>query len=190
MPAMLGIAAACGQRRWINWLNVGQPMAGPIIRQLKRRIKRKLFPKDMKESINGKSAKLRKQTKRVFVSPGCDAIIDVAPGTSCPVVEAMRGSDFCLLVTEPTPFGLYDLKLAVEVARELNIPVGVVVNRDGIGDAKVDEYCAAEGIPILLCIPLDRRIAEAYSEGVPLVEAMPEYGERFQELLTRSLSVF
>ena len=90
------------------------------------------------------------------------------PGTSCPVVETMRGADFVLLVTEPTPFGLHDLRLAVEVARdELGLPVGVVINRDGVGDAGVDDYCAAEGIPILMRIPLDRRIAEAYSEGCP-----------------------
>jgi len=138
-------------------LNVGQPMATPIIRQLKRRAR------------------------------GFDAsvVLDAPPGTSCPVVETMRGSDFCLLVTEPTPFGLHDLKLAVEVARELDIPMGVVVNRDGIGDARVDEYCAAEGIPILMRIPFDRHIAEAYSEGVPLVGAMPEYGERFRKLYRR-----
>jgi MinD superfamily P-loop ATPase len=87
------------------------------------------------------------------------------------------------MVTEPTPFGLHDLRLAVQVARdELGLPVGVVVNRDGVGDQGVDDYCAAEDIPILLRIPLDRRIAEAYSEGTPLVEALPEYRERFQAL--------
>lgn len=97
-------------------------------------------------------------------------------GTSCPVVETMRGADFVLLVTEPTPFGLHDLRLAVEVARdELALPVGVVINRDGVGDRGVQNYCAAENIPILMRIPLDRRIAEAYSEGVTIVEAWPEY---------------
>jgi MinD superfamily P-loop ATPase len=88
-----------------------------------------------------------------------------------------------LMVTEPTPFGLHDLRLAVEVARdELGLPVGVVVNRDGVGDRGVDAYCAAEGIPILMRIPLERRIAEAYSEGVPLVDDMPAYRERFRVL--------
>ncbi len=103
-------------------------------------------------------------------------ILDAPPGTSCPVVETMRGADFVLLVTEPTPFGLHDLRLAVQVARgELGLPVGVVVNRDGIGDTGVDENCASEGMPILMRIPLDRRIAEAISEGKALVEVMPEY---------------
>ena len=98
----------------------------------------------------------------------------------------MRGADVVLMVTEPTPFGLHDLRLAVEVARdELGLPVGVVINRDGVGDRGVDEYCAAEDIPILMRIPLDRRIAEAYSEGVPLVEARPEYRERFVTLWER-----
>ncbi len=110
-------------------------------------------------------------------------ILDAPPGTACPVVETMRQADFVLLVTEPTPFGLHDLRLAVEVARdELGLPVGVVINRDGVGDQGVDEYCAAEGIPILMRIPLDRRIAEAYSEGIPLVEAQPEYCEQFRTL--------
>ena len=138
-------------------LNVGEPMATPIIRQLKRRAK------DFAGTI----------------------ILDAPPGTSCPVVETMRGADFALLVTEPTPFGLHDLKLAVEVARELRVPVGVVINRDGVGDARVDEYCAAEGIAVLMRIPLLRSIAEAYSKGVPLVETLPEYQERFQELYRR-----
>ena len=95
------------------------------------------------------------------------------PGTACPVVETMRGTDVVLMVTEPTPFGLHDLRLAVEVARgELGLPVGVVVNRDGVGDGGVDVYCAAEGIPILMRIPLDRRIAESLSQGQALVEAL------------------
>jgi MinD superfamily P-loop ATPase len=87
------------------------------------------------------------------------------------------------MVTEPTPFGLHDLRLAVEVARdELGLPVGVVVNRDGVGDRGVVEYCAAESIPILMRIPLDRRIAEAYSRGVPPVRALPEYRVKFAQL--------
>ncbi len=141
-------------------LNIGEAMAVPVIRQLRKRI--------------GES------------SPGRVVILDASPGTSCPVVETMRGADFVLMVTEPTPFGLHDLRLAVEVARdELGLPVGVVINRDGVGDRGVEDYCAAEGIPILMRIPLDRRIAEAYSEGVPLVEALPEYRERFVELYRR-----
>jgi len=139
-------------------LNVGEAMAVPVIHQLKQ--------------------------WAIPPNPGDrPVILDAPPGTACPVVETMRGADFVLMVTEPTPFGLHDLRLAVEVARdELGLPVGVVINRDGVGDRGVEEYCAAEGIPILMRIPLDRRIAETYSEGAPLVEARPEYRERFRAL--------
>jgi len=139
-------------------MNVGEPMAVPIMRQLKRWA----IPPD-----HGSRP----------------IILDAPPGTACPVVESLSGADAVLMVTEPTPFSLHDLRMAVEVARgELGLPVGVVINRDGVGDRGVDDYCAAEGIPILMRIPLDRRIAEAYSEGTPLLEALPEYRERFVEL--------
>jgi len=142
-------------------MNVGEPMAVPIIRQLKQWV---IPPEHGDRPV----------------------ILDAPPGTACPVVESMSGADFVLMVTEPTPFGLHDLRMAVQVARdELGLPVGVVVNREGVGDTGVDEYCAAEEIPILMRIPLDRRIAEAYSEGTPLVEALPEYRERFVELWGR-----
>jgi len=138
-------------------LNVGEAMAVPVIRELKKCVGK------------GEAAIL--------------TVLDAPPGTSCPVVATLAGADYALMVTEPTPFGLHDLKLAVKVARdELGLPVGVVVNRDGFGDQGVDEYCKAEGIPILLRIPLDRRIAEAYSEGVDLVSAVPEYRDLFLEL--------
>jgi MinD superfamily P-loop ATPase len=139
-------------------MNVGEPMAVPIIRQLKQ--------------------------WAIPPNPGDrPVILDASPGTACPVVESMRGADFVLMVTEPTPFGLHDLRLAVEVARdELGLPVGVVINRDGVGDQGVHDYCVAESIPILMRIPLDRRIAEAYSDGGTLVEALPEYREQFQNL--------
>ena len=146
-------------------MNVGEPMAVPIIRQLKRWV----IP-------------TRPRHRPV--------ILDASPGTACPVVETMRGADAVLMVTEPTPFGLHDLRLAVQVAREMGalggapLPVGVVVNRDGVGDRGVDAYCAAEGIPILMRIPLDRRIAEAYSEGVPLVQALPAYRQQMLDLYT------
>ena len=141
-------------------MDVGRPMAVPVIRELKER-------------------HLAGMTDGV-------AILDAPSGTSCPFVESLRGADYVLLVTEPTPFGLHDLRLAVEVARdELALPVGVVVNRDGVGNAAVDDYCREQGIPILLRIPLDRRIAEGLSEGRPLVWALPEYGPRFRELFRR-----
>ena len=110
-------------------------------------------------------------------------IIDVSPGTSCPVVEAVKHSDFCLLVTEPTPFGLNDLSLAVEMVKKLNIPCGVIINRVGVGDETVEQYCHEQEIPILLKIPLDRNIAILYSKGIPLVEGIPRWHKAFLRLL-------
>jgi MinD superfamily P-loop ATPase len=138
-------------------LNVGEPMAVPVIRQLKR-----------------------------WADPRADqvVIVDASPGTSCPVVEAVRGADFLLLVTEPTPFGLHDLKLAIQVARELNIPAGVVINRDGIGDAGVEAFCEAEGLSILLRIPFDESFAEGIARGKTLVEIRPVTVSLFDQLLT------
>jgi len=92
-------------------------------------------------------------------------IIDAPPGTSCPVVESVRETDYVLLVTEPTPFGLNDLRLAVGMLRELELPFGVVINRSDTGNSLVWDYCASEGIPILLELRFDRRIAEAYAAG-------------------------
>jgi MinD superfamily P-loop ATPase len=110
------------------------------------------------------------------------AIVDVPPGTSCPVVEAIKDTDFVLLVTEPTPFGLNDLKLAVELVRELNLPFAVAVNRDGIGDEEVDTYCAFEDIDAAFRLPDDRRIAKAYSSGKLMTDALKEYREYFSKL--------
>jgi len=134
-------------------LNVGEAMAPPVIREVKK-----------------------------YIDPANIVIIDVPPGTSCPVVEAVEGSDFCLLVTEPTPFGLNDLSLAVGVVRKLDISCGVVINRVGIGDEEVEQYCHREGIPVLLRIPLDRNIAILYSQGIPLIEGMSEWREQFLRL--------
>jgi MinD superfamily P-loop ATPase len=113
---------------------------------------------------------------------GMPAILDAPPGTSCPVIATLRGADYVMLVTEPTPFGLHDLRLAVDMVRELRIPFGVVLNRAGIGDDRVGRYCAAKGIPILVEIPEDRRVAEAYSRGEIIVEALPEYVGLFERL--------
>ena len=134
-------------------LNVGEAMAPPVIRAVKKHIDR-----------------------------GSVAIIDIPPGTSCPVVEAVKGSDFCLLVTEPTPFGLNDLSLALEVVRELDIPAGVIINRVGVGRDEVEQYCRREEIPIVLRIPLDRDIATLYSRGIALVEGMPRWRQEFLRL--------
>ncbi len=106
-------------------------------------------------------------------------IIDAPPGTSCPVIAAMKGADFILLVTEPTPFGLHDLTLAVETVKILDIPHGLVINRAGMGNDDVKEYAQKEGIPILMEIPFDRRIATAYSKGELIISCLPEYKEKF-----------
>ena len=137
-------------------LAIGEAMAPPIIRKVKEQ-----------------------------ASPSGTVIIDVPPGTSCPVVEAVKDTDFCLLVTEPTPFGLNDLVLAVETVRQLNIPCGVVLNRVGVGDNKVEEYCRKEDIPVLLTIPLDIEIARLYSRGITLVEGMPQWQQSFLELFDK-----
>ena len=113
-------------------------------------------------------------------------IIDAPPGTSCPVIAAMKGSDFVLMVTEPTPVGLHDLKLAVEAVRVLGIPSGLIINRSDIGDDRVMEYAEQEVLPVLLEIPFDRKIAEAYSCGKPMVEIMPEWRNEFR-LLYRNI---
>ena len=112
-------------------------------------------------------------------------IIDAPPGTSCPVIESIRDSDFVMLVTEPTPFGLNDLKLAVEMVRALELPFGVVINRADVGDDKVQIYCSDNGITILEQIPDDRRIAEAYSRGEMICESLPEYESLFSGLLSK-----
>jgi MinD superfamily P-loop ATPase len=131
-------------------LNIGEPMATPIIRKEKQ-----------------------------LMAPSEITILDAPPGTSCPVIETVKGSDFCLLVTEPTPFGLNDLELAVGMVKKLGTPMGVVINRADVGDLGVKRFCQREGIPILMEIPMDRRIAELYSQGVPVVTGLPEYRAEF-----------
>ena len=140
-------------------LDVGQAMAPPLIRAVKERLQ-----------------------------PGMPAILDAPPGTSCPVIAAIRGADFVLLVTEPTPFGLHDLKLAVDMVKELGLPCGVLVNRAGSGDDRVHRYCSEATLPILAEIPDDRRIAEAYSRGQLIVEALPEYRDLFSKLAEKLLA--
>ena len=137
-------------------LNVGESQAIPVIKALMKKLNR---------------------DKTV--------ILDAPPGTSCPVVETIRRSDYCMLVTEPTPFGLHDLKLAVGVARHLNIPFGVIINREGIGDKKVEEYCYKEKIQILLRIPQSKKIANLYSNGIPFVHELPKWKHQFQDLFHR-----
>ena len=130
-----------------------KPMAVPIIKAVKKHIKK-----------------------------GKNVIIDSPPGTSCAVIQAVKGSGFCILVTEPTPFGLHDLKIIVQVLENMEIPFGVIVNRAGVGDKGVYAYCEGKSIPILLEIPYERRIAELYSRGIPFVKEMPEWKAQFQPL--------
>ena len=135
-------------------LNIGEALAVPVISAVKDRMK--------KEGL---------------------IVLDSPPGAACPVVESVIDSDYCIMVTEPTPFGLHDLEVATEVVMQLKIPLGVVVNFAGIGDRGVYEFCNKKGIPIIMEIPYERRIAELYSKGVPFIVEMPEWKTRFQEML-------
>lgn len=119
---------------------------------------------------------------RSYTQPGKLTIIDAPPGTSCPVIASMKDTDFILLVTEPTPFGLHDLKLAVGAVKMLDIPCGLVINRSDMGDNKVKAYAEKEGLTVLMEIPFDRKIAEAYSRGEVMVETMPQWKEKFVQL--------
>jgi len=112
-------------------------------------------------------------------------IIDAPPGTSCPVIAAMKGTDFVLLVTEPTPFGLHDLKLAVEAIKLLGIPGGLVINRADMGDGEVKKYAIEEKLPVLMEIPFDRKIAEAYSRGELIARVMPGWTLKFRDLYNK-----
>jgi MinD superfamily P-loop ATPase len=134
-------------------LNIGEPMASPLIRKVKERIQ--------KDKI---------------------VILDAPPGTSCPVIETVKGSDFCLLVTEPTPFGLNDLELAVGMLEKLGIAKGVVINKADLGDRGVWDYCKSKEIPVLMEIPMDRKIAESYSKGIPIIADHPSYIQKFHDL--------
>ncbi len=119
---------------------------------------------------------------RAQAQPDELVIIDAPPGTSCPAISAMKHSDFVLLVTEPTPFGLHDLILTVEAVKQLGLRCGLVINRSDIGDDKVQRYARRESIPILLEIPFDREIAEGYSRGLILVEHDMQWRSRFVDL--------
>lgn len=145
-------------------LNIGEPMSPPIIKKIK------------KDGIRGENNDILNNHI---------TLIDAPPGTSCPVIESIKDSDYTILVTEPTPFGLHDLILAVEVLQKLKIPYGVVLNKCDIGDHKVEEYCKKNNIPLLLSIPLDRKIAVAYSKGIPIVKINPSYERKFSQLFQK-----
>jgi MinD superfamily P-loop ATPase len=134
-------------------LRIGEAMAPPLIKRVKE-----------------------------AASPADIQIIDAPPGTSCPVIEAMDGADFVLLVAEPTAFGLHDLTLTVHLMRKLNIPFGVVINREGMGDGRVKDYLDREQVEILATLPHTQEAATAYSRGRLLVEAFPEFKDYFSAL--------
>jgi len=136
-------------------LNVGEAQAIPVLKHLKKKI-------DKEKNV----------------------IIDAPPGTACPFVETVESSDYCILVTEPTPFGLNDLKIAVETVRLIGIPFGVIINRQGVGDNKVELYCQSEKIPLLTTIPQSKEIAELYSKGIPFVKELTEWKEKFKDMFS------
>jgi len=140
-------------------LNIGQPMSPPVIRRV----------------------------KAAAPAEGL-VVIDSPPGTSCPVIESVRDTDFVAMVTEPTPFGLHDLKLAVEMVRAIKLPFGVILNRADLGDGQTRSYCRMNHIDILAEIPNDREIAEAYSRGELIPVAVPRYEPVFEKLLNRIAS--
>jgi len=137
-------------------LRIGEAMSPPLIRAVKEKIE-----------------------------PGKIAILDAPPGASCPVMNTVMGSDFIILVTEPTPFGLHDLMIAVDAISPLAIPFGIVLNRADVGDREVQRFCAQRGIPLLAEIPHDRRVAEGYAKGNLLVVSAPQYIRTFLELFEK-----
>jgi MinD superfamily P-loop ATPase len=162
IPNRMGVIERGLAREGISFtrgvLDVGEPMAVPVIRQLLAWVRPK---------------------------PGQLTIRDAPPGTSCPVVAAVRGSDYLLLVTEPTPFGLHDLRLAVQVAHQLSIPAGVIINRENGPYPKLESFCAEHYLPVLLRIPFERVIAEGVAQGKTLVDIHPEYGNLFRQMFAQ-----
>ncbi|MDZ7793115.1 MAG: ATP-binding protein [Spirochaetia bacterium] len=150
-------------------LNSGEVLAPPLIRAVKRQI-----GGSASEGPGGTEA-----------SGGPPVIIDSPPGTTCPMVTAVKDSDFSLLVTENTPFGLHDLELAVQVLSDLDMPMGVVINRADIGRSDVEEFCRKKNLPVLMRIPYSREIAEFYARGESIVAADPDFRRHFQEMYSR-----
>ena len=139
-------------------LDLGQEMAVPLIAQ----------------TIEYASEKYPKHIK----------IFDAPPGTSCPVIEASRGSDFVILITEATPFGLNDLVLAVETMRVLNQKFGVIINRHGIGDDGVEKYCLKDNIPIITKVKNDKEVAKLYSKGELIYEKIEHFKDSLDDIVT------
>jgi MinD superfamily P-loop ATPase len=155
---------------------IGEGMAGKI------RFTHGMLKAGETASVSLIRAVKRTETTAEFV------ILDSPPGTSCPVVAAVEGADRVVLVTEPTPFGLHDLRLAVEMTQHLGLPMGVVINRDGIGDDRVDSFCASAGIPVIGRIADDRRVAEYYSRGESPVFELSTFREEIAAIASRLTS--
>jgi len=126
---------------------------------------------------------IRAARRRASVLNRPVTILDASPGVACSAVAGVRGADVLVLVTEPTPFGMHDLALAVALGRDMGIPLGVVINRDGAGSVDVTAYCAAERIPVLARIPFDRRVAEVYADGGLVIDDHPDGAAWFGGLL-------
>jgi MinD superfamily P-loop ATPase len=161
-PNKIGVLEAGNTPSGIHFsrgiLDVGQPMAVPVIRQLKK------WQRGLSPDI---------------------VILDSPPGVSCPAVETTRKTDFVLLVTEPTSFGLHDLRLASQLISELNIPAGIIINRDGIGGPGTEQFCDDAGLPILMRIPYSREIGEGIARGKLLIEIQPGYRMIFRQMVNQ-----
>jgi MinD superfamily P-loop ATPase len=142
-------------------LNIGEPMASPLIREVKNYWRNNWLPVNKQDAVT---------------------LIDAPPGTSCPVIETVKGSDFVLLVTEPTPFGVHDLKLTVQMLERLKIPYAVIVNRSDLGDREVFDFCKKNSIPIIVEIPYERNIAVLYSYGISLIKEGEQYKRYFRDI--------
>ncbi len=142
-------------------LNISEPMATPIIRQLKRTI-------SVNDSI---------------------VVLDAPPGASCSVVETLRNVDFVLLVAEPTPFGVHDLKQMMGIVTEMGIPAGVIINREKSSFSPLEDLCSDFHVPILMHIPFDRQIAAGLAEGQSLIEINPDYSQRLQDVYHQTSSI-
>lgn len=166
---------ASGPIRFVEGvLNVGEAMSPPAIRAVKAAA-----------GIGGQGTGRTSVAKHGRSTAPELVLVDAPPGNSCPVIETLRGCDLAILVTEPTPFGLNDLTLAVEMVRAMRLPLGVVINRAGAGNGRVREYCAGHRVEVLAEIPDDRAVAEAYSRGRMISEAVPGFRERIRDLLDR-----
>lgn len=138
-------------------LNTGEALAAPIVKRVRQEAK-----------------------------PGSIVIVDSPPGTSCTMMASVKDTDLCVLVTEPTPFGLHDLELAYEAATKLRVPCAVVINRSDIGDSRVSDFCRNKGLPVLAEIPLDRELARISAEGGIAAVSSPEYFALFSGIFDKA----